>query len=178
MKTHRPRSGSNGLVRASIGGAPAAASAGQGQQPILHLLNERLVPPWAKLPAGRKDTALASAATGQLHKINCLVQHGARLLRIALEDQGRGDVPEDHRLVLLLAQTQSLRGLFERYLSTVRIVQAEMTGTHEPTELLPGKDPEHRVVRCHLRQVKVCAIQPQPGLPLLSQQGMRFRRKR
>jgi hypothetical protein len=72
---------------ASIGGGPAAASAGQGQQPILHFLDERLGAPWTKLPAGRKDPTFASGAAGQLHKINRLVQHGAGLLRIVLEDR-------------------------------------------------------------------------------------------
>src|SRR5512132_2491042 len=102
---------------AGIGGGPAAL-AGEGQQPILHLLDERLVVPWAELPAGRKDPALASGAAGQLHKINRLVQHAAGLLRIALENEGRGHVPEDHRLVLLLARTEALRGLLERELGT------------------------------------------------------------
>jgi hypothetical protein len=74
---------------ASIGGGPAAASAGEGQQPILNLLGERLVAPWTKLPAGRKDSALTSSTAGQLHQVNRLVQHGAGLLWIALEDQGR-----------------------------------------------------------------------------------------
>jgi hypothetical protein len=78
---------------ASIGGRPAAL-AGKSQQPILYLLGERLVAPWTKLSAGGKDPALASGAAGQLHQIDRLVQHGAGLLRIALEDQGRRDVPK------------------------------------------------------------------------------------
>jgi hypothetical protein len=74
---------------AGVDGGSGAESAGEGQQPILHLLDEGLVPPSPELPAGRKDPALASGAAGQLHKINRLVQHSTCLLRITLEDQGR-----------------------------------------------------------------------------------------
>jgi hypothetical protein len=103
-------------------GEPDAQSAGESQEPILHLLGERLVPPPPELPAGRKDTALASGAAGQLHKINRLVQQGARLLRIALEHEGGRKVPEDHRLVLLPARTEAQRGLLKRCLGAARIV--------------------------------------------------------
>jgi hypothetical protein len=78
-------------------------------------LGERLVAPWTKLPTGRKDPALTSGAAGQLHQVDRLVHHGVGPLRIALEDQGRRDVPEDHRLVLLLARTKALRGPLERF---------------------------------------------------------------
>jgi hypothetical protein len=56
-------------------------------------MDERLASPWTKLPADRKDPALAGSAAGQLHKLNRLVQHHARLLGIALEDEGRRDIP-------------------------------------------------------------------------------------
>jgi hypothetical protein len=59
--SHRFRSGGDSLVMASIGGGPAAALAGEGQQPILHLLGERLVAPWTKLPAGRNTRRLPAA---------------------------------------------------------------------------------------------------------------------
>jgi hypothetical protein len=70
-------------------------------------MDERFIAPACpcELPDGREGTALASGATGQLHKINGLVQHGAGVLRVALEDEGSREVGQDHRLVLLLART-------------------------------------------------------------------------
>jgi hypothetical protein len=52
-----------------------------------------------------------------------------------------------------------------------------VAGTDKPTELLPGEDPEHRVVGCNLRQVEVCPIQGQLGLAFLTKHRMRFCRK-
>ena len=160
---------------ADIGGGPALAV--KRQLPILYLLGERLVAPWAKLPAGRKDPSLASGAAGQLHQVDRLVQHSTGLLGIALQDQGRRDVPEDHRLVLLLARTESPRGLLERDLGTLRIAQVEVTGADKPAELPSVEDPGHGVVGCRLRQVDIGAIQGELGVALLTKQRVRFRRK-
>ena len=100
-----------------------------------------------QLAAGREGAALASGgAAGQLHQINHLVQHGARLLGVVLEDEGRREVGQDHRLVLLLAGTQALRGVLKRCLGTRGVVQAKKAGADEAAELLPAKDPEHWVV--------------------------------
>jgi hypothetical protein len=52
-----------------------------------------------------------------------------------------------------------------------------MASTDEAAELFPAKDPEHWVVGRDLRQVGVGALQEQPGLPLLTNQRVRFCRK-
>jgi hypothetical protein len=66
-----------------------------------------------QLPAGRERAPLAGGASGQLHQINHLVQDGARMLRVVLEDEGGRQVGQDHSLVLLLAVTQAPRGVLE-----------------------------------------------------------------
>src|SRR5215213_8458319 len=101
-------------------------SAGKCQQPILHVLDKRLAAPAGELPANSEGTALAGGAAGQLDQINHLVQHGARLLGVVLEDEGRREVSQDHRLVLLLAGTEAPGGLLKRCLGACGVVQAKM----------------------------------------------------
>jgi hypothetical protein len=150
-------------------------SAGKCQQPILHVLDKRLAAPAGELPANSEGTALTrSSAASQLDQINHLVQHGARLLGVVLEDEGRREVGQDHRLVLLLARTQALRGVLKRCLGSRGVVQAKKAGADEAAELFPAKDSEHWVVGGDLRQVVVGALQELPGLPLLTNQRMRL----
>jgi hypothetical protein len=138
------------VAAACIASASANSSAGERQQPVLHVLDEWLVPPRPEPPANREDTALAGGAAGQLYGIDCVMQHCARLLRIALEHKGGREVRQDHRLVLLPARTETQRCLLENCLGTSRILQMQLANTCEPAELLPGEDPKHRVVAFHL----------------------------
>jgi hypothetical protein len=117
-------------------------SAGKRQQPILHVLDKRLAAPVGELPANSEGTALTRGSTAsQLDQIDHLVQHGARLLGVVLEDEGRREVGQDHRLVLLLAGTEAPGGILERRLGARGVVQAKMASTDEPAELFPAKTP-------------------------------------
>jgi hypothetical protein len=104
---HRLRS-ADGLVTGGRCRAAAWNSAAQRQKAILHLLNERLVSPRSELSARREYPLHPAGVPGQFDKINRLMQHHGSLLRLALANEGSRQVPEDHRLVLLLAHAEAL----------------------------------------------------------------------
>ena len=103
----------DGLVTRDVYRAAGRTSAAQRQQAILHLLNERLMPPRPELSARREHPLHPAGVPGQLDKINRLMQHHGRLLRLTLANEGGREVPEDHRLVLFLAQAEALCRLLE-----------------------------------------------------------------
>ena len=64
----------------------------------MHVLDNRLVAPGAKLADGSGHHVEAAAAAGHLEQVNGPVEHSCCLFDLALADVREGQIPKDDRL--------------------------------------------------------------------------------
>jgi hypothetical protein len=99
----------------------------------MHVLDNRLVAPGAKLADGSGHHVEAAAAAGYLEQVNGPVEHSCCLFDVALADVCEGQIPKDDRLGLVpTLEAAGGAGLVERGIG-VRSLRRRLRETCSPS---------------------------------------------
>jgi hypothetical protein len=99
----------------------------------MHVLDNWLVAPGAKLADGSGHHVEAAPAAGDLEQISGPMKHGCGLLDVALADMGEGEIPHDDRLGLVPnLEATGDAGLVERGIG-VRSLRRRLRETCSPS---------------------------------------------
>jgi hypothetical protein len=110
----------------------------------MYVLHNRLVAPGAKLADGSGHHVQAAPAAGYLEQVNCPVEHGCRLVDVALADVREGQIPKDDRLGLVTTMEAACGALQDRP-RLGAVAKGEIARALNPSEPVGGEKTMGRI---------------------------------
>jgi hypothetical protein len=104
----------------------------------MHVLDNRLVAPGAKLADGSGHHVEAAAAAGYLEQVNGPVEHSCCLFDVALADVCEGQIPKDDRLRLVTTM-EAAGGALQDRPRLGAVAKGEIAGALNPSEAVGGE---------------------------------------
>ena len=137
----------------------------------MHVLDNRLVAPGAKLADGSGHHVEAAAAAGYLEQVKGPVEHSCCLFDVALADVREGQVPEDDRLRLVPTMEAPCGALQDR-LCLGAVAQGEIAGALDPSEAVGGQEAMRGIGRPHCLEMRLGGAKGGFTAPAIGEHGV------
>jgi len=139
----------------------------------MHVLHYRLVAPRAKLADGGGDHVEAAVAAGYLEQVNGPVEHGCRLVDVALADMGEGQIPQDDRF-RLVATLEAAGGVLQDRPCLGVVTEYQIAGALNPSEPVGGEKTVGGIGSPHCLEMRFGGTKGSLTLSAVAENGVAF----